>query len=237
MTRALALAVAALLLAAACVGGSDDLVGQEVVSEIPWAGAEAARYRLMDGDELKGSGVLTIEPRDGELVLRQEFQGGGFTDRATAVVDAATMRPRRVERVIEGPKGRRECLATYSSGLAVVEQRSAKDERRDELDVPSPSYDSWTDIFLWRTLSFDTGFRATYVDVLTCTLARPQLTSVTLEVAGKEEVVVPAGSFQAWRLEIRSKGQTQKAWFADAPGRPLVRYDNGSLIFELLSLE
>ena len=52
----------------------------------------------------------------------------------------------------------------------------------------------------------------------------------------KEEVEVPAGTFQAWRLEIRSGGRTQKAWYADDGPRTLVRYDNGDLVFELESI-
>jgi hypothetical protein len=48
---------------------------------------------------------------------------------------------------------------------------------------------------------------------------------------------VPAGTFEAWRLEIRSEDGSQEAWYADTATRPLVRYDNGSLMFELLSLQ
>jgi hypothetical protein len=55
-------------------------------------------------------------------------------------------------------------------------------------------------------------------------------------VKEKEDVQVPAGNFQAWRLEIRSGGRTQKAWYADDARRTLVRYDNGELVFELESI-
>jgi hypothetical protein len=55
-------------------------------------------------------------------------------------------------------------------------------------------------------------------------------------VTGRETVEVPAGTFETWRLEIRSPDGTQRAWYADTERRPLVRYDNGNLVFELLSL-
>ena len=61
--------------------------------------------------------------------------------------------------------------------------------------------------------------------------------SQTVKVTEKETVEVPAGTFQAWRLEIRSSGGKQKAWYADTETRPLVRYDNGDLVFELVSIE
>lgn len=236
MLRGALLLLALVVLAAACADGSRDLVGHEVVKQVPWTGPETARYRVTQGD-LEGTGVLSIEPRDGELLLRQEFQGGEFRDRVSAVVDAATMRPRRVSRVIEGPDGTRECRGDYEGGVVVVEDRSGEDVRTDELDVPSPSYDSWTDIFLWRTVQFVPGFEVSYVDVRACKLAKPELISVTLKVVGREEVEVPAGTFQTWRVEIRTGGRTQKAWFADLPEKTLVRYDNGFQLFELESVE
>jgi hypothetical protein len=61
--------------------------------------------------------------------------------------------------------------------------------------------------------------------------------SQKLEVRGKETVEVPAGTFEAWRLKISSGDGDQTAWYADTPERPLVRYDNGRQVFELLSLE
>jgi hypothetical protein len=57
---------------------------------------------------------------------------------------------------------------------------------------------------------------------------------VTLRVIGKETVRVPAGEFQAWRLEVKTSNAKQTAWYADTPTRPLVRYDNDrGLFFEL----
>ena len=86
-------------------------------------------------------------------------------------------------------------------------------------------------------IDFREGYEATYADVLTATLAKPQVISQTLKVTGTETVEGPAGTFQAWRLEIRSSGLTQKAWYADTEKRPLVRYDNGSQVFELISMD
>ena len=59
---------------------------------------------------------------------------------------------------------------------------------------------------------------------------------VVLKVKKTEEITVAAGTFEAWRLEIRSGGRTQKAWYANDEQRTLVRYDNGDLVFELESI-
>jgi hypothetical protein len=225
------------LAAAACESESTVLSSGDIVSSIPWTAPEEARYRLMDGDEVKGSGVLRIEARDGKFSFTQEFENDEFRNEAVAVTDDETMQPQSVQYVIEGPEGTRRWQVQYGSGIADVLQHADDDERRDEIAVPAGSYDSWTDIFLWRTIDFREGFEATYSDVLSATLSKPQVISQTLKVTGQQTVNVPAGTFETWRLEIRSSDGKQKAWYADTKTRPLVRYDNGSLLFELVSLE
>lgn len=225
------------LAAGACTSETSTLSGQDIVSGIPWTAPEEARYRLMDGDEVVGSAVLRIEPQNGGFTFTQEFESGEFRDEVMVVADAETLRARSVDRVIDGPDGARRWQVQYEGNTAVVLQHTEDEERRDELTAPALFYDSWMDVFVWRTIDFREGYEATYVDVLSATLAKPQVISQTLRVTGIETVEVPAGTFQAWRLEVRSSGGNQKAWYADTETRPLVRYDNGSQVFELLSLE
>ena len=230
-----ALALLALALAG-CKSETATLSGEAIVSDIPWPASEDARYRLLDGDDEKGSGVLTIDSQGGRVTFRQAFESEDFKDEAEAVADSATMEPQSVRRVIDGPEGKRTWDVDYKDAAASIVQSSATDKREDEIAVPTRSYDSWTDVFLWRTIDFRDGYETSYSDVLSATLARPQVISQTVRVKGKETVKVPAGTFEAWRLEIGSDDGSQEAWYADTAARPLVRYDNGSLVFELLSL-
>jgi len=222
---------------ASCSGGDDELVAQDIVSEIPWAGPEVFEYRLLQGDDPKGTGALKLREAGDELVLEQKFEipEEQITDSIVAEVEPDTLAPRKIESVIDGPEGERRCDASYADNTVTVEQRAGEDERTDSLSVPVPHYDSWSDLFLWRTIEFFEGQELRYVDVLSCSLAKPDILSVVLKVKEKEDVEVPAGTFQAWRLEIRSGGRTQKAWYADDEARTLVRYDNGDLVFELES--
>ena len=236
--RPLTLLVLIVAFGVACSGDEDNLVANEVVSDIPWPSRETSRYRLLQGDDFKGSGELSIEQRDGVLVLTQDFEipDEEVTDGVAVELDPDTLRPKTVQRTIDGPEGERRCEATYREGGVTVEQRAGEDERTDELDLPKQHYDSWSDLILWRTLEFFEGEELRYVDVLSCSLAKPDVLSVVLKVKEIEEVTVPAGTFQAWRLDIRSGGKTQRAWFADDEARTLVRYDNGDLVFELESI-
>ena len=237
MRIALPIAALALLALAGCKSETTTLSGEAIVSDTPWPASEEAHYRLMDGDEVQGDGLLRITSVNGLLTLRQEFESEEFKDTVEAVVDGVTMEPESVQRAIDGPDGERRWEVLYEGGVAKVVQHSEDDERQDNLSVPTRSYDSWTDVFLWRTIDFRDGYEASYSDVLSATLARPQVISQTVRVDGKETVTVPAGTFEAWRLEIRSEDGSQEAWYADTATRPLVRYDNGSLVFELLSLD
>jgi len=226
------------LIVAACSGDGDELVPQDIVSDIPWDGPESFQYRLLQGDDPKGSGTLTLAVASNSFVMEQAFEipDEGISDSISAEVHAETLQPVSVERVIDGPEGERRCDAAYEGGTVTVEQRAEEDERTDTLSVPEPHYDSWSDLFLWRTVEFVEDVELEYVDVLSCSLAKPDILSVVLKVKEKEEVEVPAGTFEAWRLEIRSGGRTQKAWYADDERRTLVRYDNGDLVFELESI-
>ena len=227
---------------AACADDSGELVARDIVSKVPWTAAgEKATYRLLQGDDVKGTGVLAIgRPIGaGTLRLQQSFEipEESITDEVSVSVNIETLRPMAVARVIDGPEGKRECEANYGEGQVVIDQKAGQDEREDELDVPPEHYESWSDVFLWRTIEFFEGNEVKYVDVLSCSLAKPHLLSILLKVKEIEAVTVPAGTFQAWRMEIRSGGRTQKAWYADDSRRTLVRYDNGDLVFELESID
>lgn len=216
---------------------SEPLPSNAVVSEIPWAVPETTQYRVLDDeDQDVGTLEMTIEEaRDGRVRLHQyfDFPEAGFVNDATVVAGAEDLAPVSTSFQIQGPEGDLMCGAAYLDGKVVVERVGEDGERTDELNVPRAAYDSWSDLFLWRTLPFAEGYDVEYTDVLSCTLARSQKQRVGLEVKGLEEVTVPAGTFDAWHLEIASGGGTQDAWYADNEARTLVKYDNDMQTFEL----
>ncbi|MFQ5471356.1 MAG: hypothetical protein ACE5FA_00530, partial [Dehalococcoidia bacterium] len=203
-----------------------------------WDGPETARYHITQ-DDVEGSGVLKLEEKDGTLVLSQEFDvpEEDVTDSVIVEADPETLRPRTVSRVIDGPDGQRLCNATYAGSSVSVDQVGEDEDRTDVLDVPDRSYDTWGDLFLWRTMDFRIGSDVSYRDVLTCSLAKPELLTVGLAVKEIETVTVRAGTFDAWRVEIRSGGGTQEAWFSIDDSRVLVKYDNGLQEWELESFD
>lgn len=238
--RSLILLPLAVVLAAACTS-DDKIVSNDVVESIPWEAPETAEYRVLDddGDEV-GALTLSIEEADdGMLLFRQhfDFPENEFVNEATVTTDPDELQPAGASFLIEGPEGDLNCEATYSPGHVAVHRVGEDGERSDEKAVPDIAYDSWGDLFLWRTINFDEGSELEYADVLSCTLGHTQTLGVTLKVKGIEEVEAPAGTFEAWRIEIDSGGETQKAWYGTDERRALIKYDNGRETFELTSLD
>lgn len=222
-------------LAGAACGGEDAIVSQNVVAAIPWTAPETAVYRILSDDKTVGSAQLRIEKRDASLKLTQEFRfpEKNFTNTSEVLVDATSLRPQSVRFAIDGPSGKLNCEAQYSGARVEAHRKGEDTERTDALDVPISSYDSWADLFLWRTLAFAGGYETKYSDILSCTLDKTQNLGVTLKIKGKETIQVPGGTFDTWRLEVRSGGEMQTAWYGVETPHQLVRYDNGSNVFEL----
>ena len=136
--------------------------------------------------------------------------------------------------MIDGPNGRRTCEAAYASGKVTAKVTGQDGEHTDVLDLPQIFYDSWTDLFLWRTIDFKDGFETEYGDILACTVDKAQKQNITLKVLQQESITTPLGRYDTWHLEIDSSGSTQDAWYTIDPLHLLVKYDNGEQTFELI---
>ncbi|HVP05263.1 MAG TPA: DUF3108 domain-containing protein [Dehalococcoidia bacterium] len=228
--------LAALILAVAC-SGSEDVTSTDIVSAVPWGGPETAHYRVLDSKDTEvGTLELSIDNgATGELLFHQyfDFPGKGFTNDAKVTVDKTTLLPKTSAFKIVGPQGNFECTATYDNGQFKAHRVGEDGERDDTVTIPRLAYDSWGDLFVWRTIDFRTGYDVEYTDVLSCTLAKADRIPVKLKLDEQEQVSVPAGDFQAWHLKIDSGGSTQDAWYTTDARHTLVRYDNGESTFEL----
>lgn len=237
--RRLLLLPTLLLAASACSGGTTPLSDSgPVLGAVPWTTPETATYNITQGNT-HATGEFKILDGDGTVLLIQNYQvpDNDVTDEITVEADPQTLRPAKVERVTTDPDFQRQCTATYNDGAVTVVQKDENDENTDQLDVPTTRYDSWSDVFLWRTLNFSEGYNTRYSDVLSCNPRGSEVITMELEVKGIERVTVPAGSFETWHLKIKSGDATQDAWYSTGPSRILVKYDNGPQLFELVSVD
>ena len=230
--------LAGLLLALACAP-EEDVITQDIVSTIPWPDQERAEYVLLDreGEEELGSGVLTVTRQDGRFELRLDFEGDETNiDKSTVLVDAETLKPTSIhrERVIDDDTETLDAEYDDVEGVVRITVKTGDDDPRQvPLRLKENYYDNDSSLYLWRTIDFQDGYEAAYRTVVT---GGGVLQVVKLKVTGKESVTVPAGTYQAWRLEIRSSRGKHVAWFADTPERPLVQYDNSLQLFQLVAV-
>jgi hypothetical protein len=220
-----------LSLVAACGGGSD-IPTSDVAGTPRWPDNESLTYAVKsDAGRDLGQMVLGVSVQGSSTTLTQQFDGPTTKDHTTVVVDSHSLKPQTSLREIETPRDKERIEVTYTDEGAVIKHG---EEKQSGLSVPKHAYDNDTSLFLWRTLPFAEGYEGRYVTVITNRRSRQD---VSLRVAGKEALNVPAGSFDAWHLQIKAGGVTQSAWYADTPARPLVRYDNDNgLIYELARL-
>lgn len=228
MSRLAAVALVALALSLLTVACSEtEVETMDVVGSIPWGDHEEARYRLVDRDGREaGSGVLRIEREDGRYRLGQTYTDNSNSDQSEVLVEADTLKPVSVRREIRRDGESEEVEAEY--GATEVKIRSGG--RQSFLSLPEHFYDNESAVFVWRTIAFREGLVLRHRTILT---NRRDSAVVTLEVAGREQVEVPAGTFQAWRLEVRSGSVRQVAWYADDERRHLLKYDNSRQVFLL----
>ncbi len=186
-----------------------------------------------DGDEL-ATGVHTIEQQGDTYVLTTSYESpNGNSDTTTVVVDAETLKPLSSVREIDNdnPDDQSRIEVEYTDEGALISIDNG--DKQSGLTLKEHSYDNDSSLFLWRTIDMTEGYESSYYTVITNQRTDQR---VVLRVTGKETVTVPAGEFDAWKVEILTTNARQVAWYADTPERPLVRYDNDrGTIFELTS--
>ncbi len=235
-----------LALAAGCVGdGSGDT--SDVVARIPFTAGERMAYELRDNTgEIVARGILSTHREGARLVLEQAYRQLGepqgvapATDTVAVTVDALTLKPSSGSRLITQRDPADDMsveeyewryVAEQEHGaLAVTRQRAEKTEERD-LNLREHHYDNESSLWLWRTLDLAGGYEARYVSVNHLDASQQ---TVTVRVTRRETLEVPAGTFETWRLLVRTGRATRVAWISVASPHELVQWDNGSLVFRL----
>jgi hypothetical protein len=241
LRRPALVALVAILVAATFACRADD--GPKtttVVDNIPWSGAEAYSYQIVNSDEEpQGEGLLAIIPTSDGLIFTQRFSDeDGNSDGSALLVNKDTLLPSRGERnIIDAKDDRREQLITEYGTLdngdhgVRIEQRTydPRDEtdpdatRCNPLKARDDAYDNDSSLFIWRTINFEEGKTVTYENVLPNVRDKDP---ITLRVRKQERVKTPAGEFDAWAVGIERGTDVQLAWFATTPDHKLLVYNN-----------
>jgi len=97
---------------------------------------------------------------------------------------------------------------------------SGRGERTQSADISETAYDNLESLFLWRTVEMGAGETVSYINVVVDpkrgTISRAL---ATVAVSGREQVRLPSGTVEAWRVDFSSAGVTNQAWYAVDGGR------------------
>ncbi|MQA00568.1 MAG: hypothetical protein GEU80_14760 [Dehalococcoidia bacterium] len=236
---------------AGCAAASPAAETTDIVAQVRLVDGESYTYELSNAEgDLLGTGVLSTSLEGDRYVLEQRYSRVG-DDPSSAIdsirveVDAATLRPRAGDRVID-----RAALASgdlraesYAWEYVPTEDGTELQVTRtlepldgdprsstDEVEVRDHYYDNESSLWVWRGLPFAVDFDEHYVS------ANPMegnQQTVNIRIAQQETVDVPAGTFETWRILVRTGRAVRTAWInAEAPHQ-IVQWDNGNEIFRL----
>jgi len=215
--------------------------GEELeASQIPWSGGEVTSYviQLHDGNEI-GSAEASISQDTGTYTLTCHQVVGQMTDDIVMEVAAKSLKPIAETRTLsippseQIPEGIWEITVNYSADKLVVEADTPKGHQGPvEASLPQDAYANDELLFLlFRVLPFEEEYVAHFTNIVIC--PNVQMPKCTISVIGKESVETPAGSFEAWKLELSVAGGKQYFWYAVGKPNYLAKYDNGYSIFLL----
>jgi hypothetical protein len=241
---AIPLALATVALFAAACSSSGDKCDEcvDIVSGVPWTPPESHVYELKKDNSAQGMTTLSVKQDGQNFVLTTDSEGtNGTSDVSAVTADATTLKPVSATRTITDKDTRTLLEVTYedvakdqcdSGRVARIKQSTFKppeestpdSSRSNPLCVPDHAYDNDESLFIWRTIKFATD--AQPITYWTITAGRRDKHLVTLTVQQQEQITVPAGTFDAWKVEIASERSRQNAWFATTPDHRLLQYVN-----------
>jgi len=161
-------------------------------------------------------------------------------------VDSVTFQPIRSAQVIEDNKAEtRETksvvypvegnIATFLSVSGVNEFGATRDLPEPSIDVPTPVwYDDGTLMWLVRGIDFAESEPIRFTDVSPSTVT---VFNAEFRVEGREQIEVPAGTFDTWKIRLSTKTVTQRFWVDVEAPHYVVRAKIENVTFELVSAQ
>lgn len=228
----LVLPAALALLAASCGGGPEQPLSR-IFEQPSWGAGEELFYTVRDRDDVRGSCRLAVadadEPGTIRLLTYCANPDSSWIDERTVVTEETTLRPIASERTVHNVEEGSNTIYTADYGVERVTlvARSGSHRNETERDLPAASaevpepgyYDDASLFWLVRGAPLDAGFDRTFLDV---NPGNARTVRVQLVVTGGETVTVPAGTFDAWRVELRTGSITQIMWVEKMSPRRVV---------------
>lgn len=198
---------------------------------VPWADGEVSLYQITDvNDDYAGTaryditaGGRHVTPDD--WTIRREIVAHG--DNEIVVVEAMDMglRPKYAMLVRANADGSERVETTYTGSQVDMKLTTVRDVTTyQRSSIPSDARDQRTILMLARLLPLANGYATRFNSYLP---VADLLDRVTLQVVKREEINVPAGAYDTWRLRFDVGDSKTEAWIGVEPPFPLVKYVDG----------
>jgi len=193
----------------------------------PWQDGEESTYAVAGNEsDTTGSAFFSATSGDGLWTLRREITALG--DQEITVIETGTegFRPQSSTLVRLLADGAVEQVRSVYSGTAADLELTTRQKVTtfERFNIPSDTRDQRSLPFLVRSLPLAEGYATRINTFLPITGI---LERVTVSVISREQVSVPAGSYDAWRVRLDTGDSVSHIWVGvDAP-HPVVKFDDG----------
>lgn len=222
-----------LLLLAGLMGGCSRPEPQPLrFGAAPWGAGESSEYAVTDVNG-QAAGIAHYEitagqsPNNGSgWSIRREIAAQGVNE-TVAVETTDDYRPltSTVTRSTVSQPGEETVKATYDRGQVDMELTTMQNVTTYErTNIPSDARDSNVLLPIVRALPLAEGYATRIQSFLPIS---GLMETFTVSVLDTETVTVPAGTFETFKVELRTNDYTTLAWYAQEEARVLVKYEDG----------
>lgn len=210
------------LLAAAVTAAGCGAEPPELRESFPWKDGELAVMDVKMNGELVAVYEISVREEGSDLDYTIEHLSTNYPQTRRVLQDPQTLQPRRTEFTTTQQDGSGTLLAEYGEDKVEIRQETPEGITEKSVRLPAPPYfDNEQFLLLARALPLAEGWQGSVTLIVTTTASRAP---IGLEVTGRETVTVPAGTFDAYILEL--KRINQWAWVGTEPPYPVVKFEN-----------
>lgn len=190
----------------------------------PWQDGELAVYEISRDGKILMVEQFSLRHDQGRLLFSSEYISDVSPVVKKVFMDPVTLIPERTEiEIMHEGAMTRVMTAEYGEGEVQIRRMTGDGEFEDKvMKLPEPPYyENEQFMALVRALPLEEEWSGIITLIVSSQFNRAD---IELEVTGRETVTVPAGTFDAYVVELGRIGQ--RAWVAVDPPHPVVRYQN-----------
>ena len=201
------------------------------IGPIPWADGEQGVYQITDVDgNYAGTATITLDAGAATIegdawTLRREILAQGDQEVVIIEMTGRGLRPRLSTMVRLRGTARQQVKAVYAGGQVDLELTTAQDVTTTHREnVISDVRDYRTLMQLARVLPLQVGYATEVNSYLPITNVQERF---SITVLSQERVTVPAGQYEAWKVELQTSDSESQAWLTVDTPHILVKFVEG----------